>query len=116
MLTLALQSCLFLLFYCVAQIPVSLSCNANSHTRSIQSWILQLSFAIYQVSPFLTVVDIAGLVKGASKGEGLGKADSWNEMLRSSLPMGGKRSQFGNSRMVELCVRIPSYPEIFYNS
>merc|ERR1719183_2182673 len=37
-------------------------------------WLVKKYEPKSEVSPFLTVVDIAGLVKGASKGEGLGNA------------------------------------------
>jgi len=37
-------------------------------------WLVETCKPKSEVSPFLTVVDIAGLVKGASKGEGLGNA------------------------------------------
>merc|ERR1711920_43677 len=37
-------------------------------------WLVEQHKPKSEVQPYLTVVDIAGLVKGASKGEGLGNA------------------------------------------
>merc|ERR1712025_337702 len=37
-------------------------------------WLVKKYEPKSEVEPFLTIVDIAGLVKGASKGEGLGNA------------------------------------------